>query len=290
MSVASEAPVTARPRAGRSRTALALLVLIVCPVLLGFGDSPEGRNRQGNKHYRESQYDEALTEYRSAQVLAPELLELFFNAGDALFRKGEMPDALREFGKAAGAEDPFLASGAHYNSGNAHLQLGDIQSAIEAYKDALRRNPADADAKHNLEVALRLLEQQEQQQQQQQEQQQDQDQQDQEQNQEDQEQQEQEQDQQDQEQQDQEQQDQEQQDQEQQDQEQQDQEQQDQEQQEQEQQDQEQQEPQEPQEEPAMSPEDAARLLDAIDHAERELQAELRAAQARKREKVEKDW
>jgi hypothetical protein len=39
-----------------------------------------------------------------------------------------------------------------------------------------------------------------------------------------------------------------------------------------------------------MSPEDAARLLDAIDQAERELQAELRAAQAKKREKVEKDW
>ncbi len=39
-----------------------------------------------------------------------------------------------------------------------------------------------------------------------------------------------------------------------------------------------------------MTPEEAERLLDAIAEGERELQAELRAAQARKREKVEKDW
>ena len=39
-----------------------------------------------------------------------------------------------------------------------------------------------------------------------------------------------------------------------------------------------------------MSKEDAERLLDAVDEGERELQAELRAAQSRKRTKVDKDW
>lgn len=39
-----------------------------------------------------------------------------------------------------------------------------------------------------------------------------------------------------------------------------------------------------------MSPQDAARLLDAIEEAEAELQAELRAAKAKKRAKVDKDW
>ena len=39
-----------------------------------------------------------------------------------------------------------------------------------------------------------------------------------------------------------------------------------------------------------MSQEEAERLLDAIEAAEEELQAELRAARAGKREKVDKDW
>ncbi len=42
--------------------------------------------------------------------------------------------------------------------------------------------------------------------------------------------------------------------------------------------------------EQAMSQEEAERLLDAIEAAEEELQAELRAAKAGKREKVDKDW
>ena len=272
------------PRTARARVALVVIAAVAFPFLTGFGDSPESRNRRGNKHYRQEQYDEALTEYRSAQVLAPELLELSFNAGNALYRKGVVTDALREYEKAAGSADSLLAASASYNAGTASLNAGDLASAVDLLKASLRLDPGDVDAKHNLELALRLMEQQQQPQDQQdreqqedQEQQQDQEQQDQEQ--------------QDQEQQDQEQQDQEQQDQEQQDQEQQDQEQQqNQEQQDQEQQDQEQQQQQDQQDELTMSPEDAARLLDAIEEAEKELQAELRAAKARKRAKVDKDW
>ena len=39
-----------------------------------------------------------------------------------------------------------------------------------------------------------------------------------------------------------------------------------------------------------MTEEEAERLLDAIQQAERELQAELRGAKAKKRVRVEKDW
>lgn len=59
-----------------------------------------------------------------------------------------------------------------YNLGNARLAGGDAQAALDAYKEALRRKSDFADAKYNLELALRQLEQQQKQQQQQQEQQQ----------------------------------------------------------------------------------------------------------------------
>jgi len=261
-------------RAGRAnlRRALVLVMLVALyPLLVGFGDSPEGRNRRGNRLYREGRFDDALTEYRGAQVLAPELSVLAFNAGNALFRKGALPDAIREYGNAALSDDNLVSSSALYNAGNAFLQAGQIDTAVEAFKGALKLNPDDQDAKHNLEVALELLEQQEQEQQEQQ----DQDEQGEEDEDQDQENQDQDQDEQGEENQEQ---------QDQQDQDEQDQESQD-------QQDQENQDEQgEDQQEQAMSQEEAERLLDAIEAAEEELQAELRAAKAGKREKVDKDW
>ena len=252
-------------RAGRARSARALvLVMLVAlyPLLVGFGDSPEGRNRKGNRFYRDGRFDEALTEYRGAQVLAPELAALAFNAGNALFRKGELPDAIREYGNAALSDDVAMSSAALYNAGNAFLQAGQIDAAVEAFKGALKLDPDDQDAKHNLEVALELLEQQQQNQDQQGEEQENQD---------------------EQEQQDEEQENQEQQNQD-------EQEQQDEEQEEQGDQDQQGQEEQQEQEQQTMSQEEAERLLDAIEDAEEELQAKLRAARAGKREKVDKDW
>ncbi len=251
-----------RSRRGlRARAALVVTAIALYPLLVGFGDSPETRNRRGNRYYRQEKFDEALTEYRSAQVLAPELAELFFNAGDALYRKGVLPDAIREFAKASASADSLLAASAYYNAGTASLSMGDLETAIDSFKASLRIDPTDPDAKHNLELALRLRDQQEQQQPDQQ------------------------QDQQNQEQQDQQDQDQE----SQQDQQQQDQDHQDRRQESGEEQSETEQEEQ-PQQEQVMSPEDAARLLDAIEEAEKELQAELRAAKARKRAKVDKDW
>jgi Ca-activated chloride channel family protein len=266
-----------RPSPGALARAAVLIVLAaVYPLVVGFGDSPEARNRSGNVHYKKGEFDEALTEYRGAQVLAPEISALSFNAGDALFRKGEFANALREFAKASGAPDSLLSSNAYYNAGNSLVAAGDLQAAVEAYKTALRRNPADPDTKYNLELALRALEQQQQQQKQNQDQKGDnKDQQNQ--NKQDQSQQNKDQSGKD----------------------------------EKDKQDQKDQQGQKDekessqgqtgdeskqqaqqatgQQEPGMSKEDAARLLDAIQQSEQELQEELRAV-AKKRTKVDKDW
>ena len=45
----------------------------------------------------------------------------------------------------------------YYNLGNAQFQLRDFTAAIESYESSLRLNPHDADAKHNLALALQLL-------------------------------------------------------------------------------------------------------------------------------------
>ena len=56
--------------------------------------------------------------------------------------------------------DPDLISQAWYNVGNAFYRQEDLQQSLDAYKQALRIDPDDQDAKHNLEVALLEQEQQ----------------------------------------------------------------------------------------------------------------------------------
>jgi Mg-chelatase subunit ChlI len=76
--------------------------------------------------------------------------------------------------------DDQTRSGTYYNLGNsllkvaidsAHLAGQLLPQSIEAYKNSLRINPEDADAKYNLAFAQRLLKKTQQQQQQQQQQQ-----------------------------------------------------------------------------------------------------------------------
>ena len=96
-----------------------------------------------------------------------------FNAGTARLLAGR-EDAIDPLEAAATTATGELLPAIHYNVGNAHLAGGNPAAAIEAFKETLRANPEHTDAKHNLELARRLLEQQQRQQQQQQQKQQDQ--------------------------------------------------------------------------------------------------------------------
>ena len=79
-------------------------------------------------------------------------------------------DAAEHLALAAEAAGPELAPSAHFNLGNARLAAGDAGGAIEAYKSSLRLDPANRDVKHNLELALQAQQQQQQEQQQQEQQ------------------------------------------------------------------------------------------------------------------------
>ena len=63
----------------------------------------------------------------------------------------------------AKTKDNQLKFNSLYNKGNAHFAKKEYDKSVESYKNALRMNPSDVDAKTNLALAQRMLQQQQQQ-------------------------------------------------------------------------------------------------------------------------------
>lgn len=124
--------------------------------------------QEGNRLYHEGRYDEAHRKYLEALRAAPDSPVIRFNDANALYQTDEFARAADAYRGAIEAADDTTADAldarAWYNLGNAFFRQQQVEDALEAYKEALRRDPADTDAKHNLEVALQQLQQQRQQQ------------------------------------------------------------------------------------------------------------------------------
>jgi Ca-activated chloride channel family protein len=148
-----------------------ILAGLVAAALLPFGGSAYRKTEQGNRQYIEGLYQDALRSYTEAQVEAPESAELYYDIGNVLYRDQDFEGAAEAFTRALLAAGDDLVGSAAFNLGNARYQQEEFQEAVEAYERALKADPADRDAKRNLELSLRALEQQQQDQQQQQEQQ-----------------------------------------------------------------------------------------------------------------------
>lgn len=118
---------------------------------------------EANRLYREGKFDLAKKEYLEALKRRPELPELHFNLGDALYKSQDFQEARESFKESLREASPELQADAWYNLGNAFFRQGEMEQSREAFKESLRLNPSDAEAKHNLEFVLKQMQEQPQQ-------------------------------------------------------------------------------------------------------------------------------
>jgi tetratricopeptide (TPR) repeat protein len=120
-------------------------------------DRTSRRNAEGNEYYRGKNYSEALEKYVEAQDYKKPLPEISYNIANTLYQQKKYLEALKEFEKSISKGNRNLDQRVYFNRGNSLYQMGQYQTAVEAYQKALELDPKDRDAKHNLELALRML-------------------------------------------------------------------------------------------------------------------------------------
>jgi Ca-activated chloride channel family protein len=146
------------------RTVLAVAGLSLLALLLAAcGRGEAVANNQGNDAFETGDLEAALQGYEEVQELAPERPEPFYNSASVRYRNEEHDLAQEDLQQALLTADDDLTRATLFNQGNSFFEIEDLGQAVESYKEVLRMDPDDQDAKYNLELALAQMEQQQQQ-------------------------------------------------------------------------------------------------------------------------------
>jgi Ca-activated chloride channel family protein len=135
------------------------IIIFICFIsFISISDASfRSRVKEGNKKYYKSKYEEALEEYRTAQLDKPDSYELHMNIGNSLYKLEKYQEALEEYEKATYSKNIKIQAQAYYNQGNTLYRMNKLLEAIEMYKKCLEINPNDEDAKYNIEYIQRKL-------------------------------------------------------------------------------------------------------------------------------------
>lgn len=130
-----------------------ILLPIPEPAQAGWWESLwKNPDQRGQESFEQQEYDQAAEQFRDPEWEA-----------SSKFRAGDYQEAAKIW-------EQRDTTRAHYNRGNALAKAGELDAAIAAYDEAIRRDPEHQDALKNRALLEKLKQQQEQQQQQDQEQ------------------------------------------------------------------------------------------------------------------------
>ncbi|MBR1539425.1 MAG: tetratricopeptide repeat protein, partial [Bacteroidales bacterium] len=138
---------------------ICILSILLLGTTVCFAQSERKSVRRGNRQFRKEQWQQAEIDYKKALVADSTSAAAQYNLGNTLFRMENYPEADRWYKACADS----LAKGEYgaktfHNMGNSLAKQRSWQAAVDAYKNALRRNPGDMETKANLAYAQKMLE------------------------------------------------------------------------------------------------------------------------------------
>lgn len=138
---------------------------------LSIGTGTQAYCSKGEEAFDQGDYLQASEYYRQRLEKSPNDPELHYNFGTAAYKNNMQDDAIEAFTKALKSDNVELQKKAYYNRGNSYYQKGaEVQQAdpettinqwkqaIGSLESALQLDPDEADAKHNLEIIKKRLE------------------------------------------------------------------------------------------------------------------------------------
>ncbi len=143
-----------------------VVLLLLSLSQLSYPQSEKKHLREGNSNYKDGKYSESELSYRRATELPKSSPDSWFSLGNSIYKQDRFEDAAANFEKNASMYDNSIKkSNSFYNLGNALLGAQKIDESINAYKNSLKLNPTNLQAKYNLAYAQDLLQKQKEQQQ-----------------------------------------------------------------------------------------------------------------------------
>lgn len=148
-----------------------IIVAAICIAILSpslFGQEEREYIRKGNRLYKKSEYAGSEGMYRRAEDSGKSAGDAVFNLGNSLYKQNRFGEASGEFIRSARAAegDSLKQAEGFYNLGNSLLKEQKFSESIDAYINSLKLNPDNIQAKYNLAYAQDQLKKQEEQQQQ----------------------------------------------------------------------------------------------------------------------------
>lgn len=111
--------------------------------------------QKGNELYKQQQYQQAEQIYADVLATDPNNTTAKFNQANALYKQNKAEEAIKVLNDLAfKTNDQTVKAKAYYNKGAILSGQKKLEESIDAYKDALRQDPADKDARENLQKAL----------------------------------------------------------------------------------------------------------------------------------------
>ncbi|MDR2066339.1 MAG: tetratricopeptide repeat protein [Endomicrobium sp.] len=136
-----------------------VFLIIVLVFLLIFFTKNLRDNNKALKYFNKGDFKTA-SEILNKQVQDnPNNNDILINSSGVDYKLNKFDESKLKYNKVLSSSmsaqaDKFVS---YYNLGNAEFKQGNINEAINFYKEAIKINPDDKDSKYNLEVALKKL-------------------------------------------------------------------------------------------------------------------------------------